>query len=229
MRPIRFALTSALAAAFLVPGGLRAQGSFEGVVTYTVTAEGMSASVRYMSKGSKLRQEIEVPGMTGAMFMLMDTEGGPIRAVMPAMGMYMEMDQEQAMAMLPEEARRQMDATPKISKLGTSETIAGVRCDNYRFAAEGQPEIEGCIATGMGWYFGGAGQMPGRGRGGPSLPDLSAYRAEFKDGMMPLRIRHQQNGQWQTIMEATAVEKKSLDDKLFELPQGLRKMTMPGG
>jgi hypothetical protein len=59
-------------------------------------------------------------------------------------------------------------------------------------------------------------------------PDLSAFAKEFEDGMVPLRLRVLRNGTWETVMEATAVERKRLEDSVFQLPAGLRKMNMPG-
>jgi hypothetical protein len=73
--------------------------------------------------------------------------------------------------------------------------------------------------------------MGGGGRSNPLSglgPDLSAFAEEFEDGMVPLRLRVLDDGEWQTVMEATAVERKRLEDSVFQLPAGLRKMDIPG-
>lgn len=229
---IRFFARFGLAALLLAPTALPAQRAFEGTVTYQMTAEGMTMTMTQMTKGSKVRTEMEMPGMPGPMYVLMDTESEVMQTVMPSMGMYMEMNLKQIadkVTMTPE-MRESMNQTPKIERLGTSDEIAGIPCQNYRFT-QGDQEMEGCIATGMGFFMGGAGGGP-PGQGGPLAGmgvDFSKLMAEFKDGMMPLRMRLKQNGEWSTVMEATAVERKSLNDSLFVVPSGLRKMNMPGG
>lgn len=221
-----------LAALLLAPTSLPAQRAFEGSITYRMTADGVTMQMTMMTKGSKVRTEMEMPGMPGPMFMLMDTEREIMQTVMPSMGMYMEMDMKQVadqMQITPE-MREKMNQAPRIEALGTSDQIAGITCQNYRFT-QGEEEMEGCIATGMGVFMGGASGGP-PGQGGPLAGlgvDFSKLTAEFKDGMMPLRMRLKQNGTWSTFMEATAVERKSLDDSLFTVPSGLRKMNMPGG
>jgi hypothetical protein len=211
--------TLALAAFALVPRALPAQSAFEGVVDYKMSAGGREVTMHYMVKGSKVRQEVEAPGMPGPMFMLMSENDQVMRTVMPSMGMYMETD-------LGEMTEGDSHKGGKVTKLDTSDEIAGVTCNNYRFGDD--QDLEACIATGMGWFMGGRGRGLGPNRG-MSAPDLSAYRHEFKDGMLPLRIRRLRNGNWETVMEATNVERKSLDADLFELPKGLRKMSRPGG
>lgn len=231
MRPT-FSARLGLAALLLAPAALPAQPAFEGSITYRMTAEGVSMQMTMMTKGSKVRTEMEMPGMPGPMFVLMDTEKEIMQSVIPSMGMYVEMNLKQVadqMQITPE-MREAMNQAPKIEALGTSDQIAGITCQNYRFT-QGDEEMEGCIATGMGVFMGGASGGP-PGRGGPLSGlgvDFSKFMAEFKDGMMPLRMRVKQNGTWSTFMEATAVERKSLEASLFELPPGLRKMNMPGG
>lgn len=211
-------------ALLLAPAPAAAQQTFEGVIAYRLTAEGRSVTMRQMSKGSMTRTELEMPGMPPGMYMLLDGGRQVMQVVMGAMGMYMEMDLSRATA------GAQTAAVPKITKLGTSATIAGVPCEDYRFG-EGAEEVEVCVATGLGFFM--SPNMPGPGgRGGPTPnmgPDLSAYRSEFKDGMVPLRMKTKVNGEWTVMMEASEVSRKALDAGLFRLPDGLRKMPMPGG
>ncbi|HUG27608.1 MAG TPA: DUF4412 domain-containing protein [Gemmatimonadales bacterium] len=228
----RFPARLGLAALLLAPAALPAQRAFEGTVTYRMTAEGMTMIMTQMTKGSKVRTEMEMPGMPGPMYVLMDMDSEVMQTVLPSMGIYMEMNLKQIadqVTMTPE-MREAMKQSPEIERLGTTDRIAGITCHNYRFT-QGTEQMEGCIATGMGFFMGGAGGGP-PGQGGPLAGlgvDFSKLMAEFKDGMMPLRMRMKQNGTWSTVMEATAVERKSLDDSLFALPSGLRKMDMPGG
>lgn len=217
-----------LATLLLAPATVQGQGSFEGVITYQMNAEGMTMTMKQMTKGTKVRTEMEMPGMPGPMYVLMDMEQEVMQTVLPSMGMYMEVNLKQMMDQLPitPEMREMAGETPKIERLGSSETIAGIQCHNYRFT-QGAEEMEGCIATGMGSFMGG-----GTARGGPLEGlglDFAAYAREFPDGMLPLRMKVKINGNWETVMEATSVERKSLEDSLFRLPPGLQRMQMPGG
>jgi hypothetical protein len=208
-----------------LPTFLPAQSSFEGVVTYRVTAEGTTGELRFSVKGNKARMDVQVPDMPGEMYVLMDMERELVQSVIPMMGMYMEMDLKQAAGA----AGTPADSVPPFRKLGTSDEIAGIRCENYRFGPVGNEETEMCIATGMGWFMGGW-PMGGLRRGARSEgPNFAAYRDAFKDGMLPLRVSLLNNGRWVGMMEVTRVERTSLDDKLFVLPSGLQKMNIPGG
>jgi hypothetical protein len=219
----RTALLPTLTVALLGAPGVSAQAAFEGVITYRMSMEGHDATMRYMAKGTNLRQEMEMPGMPGPMFILLDLEHQVARTVMPSMGMYMEMDLAKAQEMLPPEARAKAESPPPLVKLGTSDVVAGVHCENYRIGED----MEACIATGLGWFMNAPQRGMGRGTT-PTGPNFRAYEKEFKDGALPLRMRYLRNAKWELLMEATAVEKKSLDASLFELPAGLRKMGMPG-
>lgn len=219
----RPALCAAAAAALLLPPRLPAQTAFEGVVTYRMAAMGQDATLRYMVKGTRIRQEIEAPQMPGPMFMLMDVDGKVVRTVMPSMGMYMEINLDDMERYLTDDQRKAAEDVT-IEKLGTTDRIAGIPCENYRMGAPAEMEI--CVATGMGWFM--SAPAPGRGRGA-GAPNLAKFREQFKDGMLPLRMTHVKNGTREVMMEATSVERKALDDSLFQLPTGLRKMDMPGG
>jgi len=118
-------------------------------------------------------------------------------------------------------------APPKITPLGTSETIAGRSCDNYLVESD-KSKSEFCNTKGLGNYMTARSPM---GRGGASpMNDLDneAYRAYFKDGFFPLRVSTYDGGTKKVVMEATRVEPKSLDASLFQIPAGYSEMKMPG-
>ncbi len=214
----------ALFTAVLVPPPATAQDGFAGVVTYDLRANGQSITMRYLARDGKVRQEMEMPGMPGTMFMLIGVTPGKMQVVMPSMGMYMETD----MTELPGDgAPTPSGKVPVLKKLG-SETIAGQACDNYLMGEEDEV-MEVCVAKGLGWFMNGSmpsGPMPGA---GPSTPDLSAYRSAFKDGMFPLRVTQVKGGKREVILEATAIDRKTVPEaSLFVLPTGLQKMNMPG-
>lgn len=209
-----------------LPATASAQEAFSGVITYRMTSEGRTVEAKIMTRGSKTRMEMPMQGMPGTAVMLMDTETMKMQMIMQSMGVYLEMDLARAAASAP---AREPGSPAAIEKLNTSEEIAGIHCENYRFREGDEPESEACIATGMGWFLGGPAGGPGTRGGPPAGPDWAAYTRDFRDGMLPLRMKVRRGDTWVTMMEATAVDPTPVEASLFELPAGLRKMAMPGG
>ena len=84
-----------------------------------------------------------------------------------------------------------------------------------------------CAAKGLGMFMGGrAGGPGGKGMFG-GLPAGYEEYAEFaKEGFLPLKVTPIKNGKEEVVMEATSVEKKSLDASLFAVPAGYQQMDM---
>lgn len=164
-----------------------------------------------------------MPGMPGPMFMLLGVTPGKMLMVLPSMGVYMETDMTE---LAGDGAPAATGKVPPMKKLG-SETVAGQACDNY-LVGEAQ-DLEVCVAKGLGWFMNGSMPKGPIGGGSPSVPDLRAYRSSFKDGMFPLRITQVKGGNREVILEATAIDRKTVPEaSLFVLPAGLQKMDMPG-
>lgn len=230
MRTLRLTRFPALAAALLTATStaLSAQEAFQGAITYRMMSDGRAAEMVMMSLGSKARVEMSGQGMPGPMVILIDGEKMLMQVVMAQMGMYMEMDMNQAMANMPSGAPDAgAAARGTFTRVDGSDEVAGVRCQNYRFSQPGQPESEVCVATGMGYWMGGM-SAPRNSRMPIQLgPDFSAFKGDFNEGMLPLRVRTRKGEGWETMMEATLVERRRLGPDLFTVPAGLRKMAMP--
>lgn len=214
-------LTVVPALLLLAPVPALAQG-FEGAVTIHVQAE-RGMDMQQFIKGDKVRTEMNAGGREGVM--LMDGSAMTMTMIMPSEKMYMVMD-------LKEGAGRQgprSNEAPKITKVGTSETIAGRACDNYLVGDDQDMEV--CAAKGLGFYMAGGGG-PGAGRSPMGrVPNFrqEAVMREFKDGFFPLRISRVGGGKREVMMEVTRIEPKPLDAALFQVPAGYQKMSMPGG
>jgi hypothetical protein len=194
----------------LLAGPLAAQG-FEGVVAYKMMGNGGKNTDMAMSiKGTQVRTDMTAEGRT--MAMLLDGQAMTMTMLMAEQKMYMTMDMK-AMRDRAQGTKPGDHAPPKITPLGTSETIAGRSCDNYLVETE-KSKTEFCNAKG----------------GASPLNDLDneAYRAFFKDGFFPLRVSSYDGGTKKVVMEATRVEPKSLDASLFQIPAGYSEMKMPG-
>ncbi|MDZ4674673.1 MAG: DUF4412 domain-containing protein [Gemmatimonadota bacterium] len=224
-----------LAVALFLPTALPAQEAFQGAITYRMQGEQMTLTMTMISKGPWMRTNMAMPGMPGEIFVIMNTDSSLARTVMPEMGMYMEMDLKailaEAQKLLPQSTRDSLAARAggaTIEPTGTSDEIAGVACRNYRFTT-GTDQAEACIATGLG-TLGGAGSADAFSAANPMagmMPDMAAFAREFPNGMLALRMRTLKNGTWETMMEATKIDRTVPDDALFKLPPGLTKMDPP--
>jgi hypothetical protein len=213
--------TAALAMVMAAPAAAQ---QFEGVVTMTVQG-GRTGEMVQMYKDGKVRMEMQGPeGQGGAM--LMEPGKNEVTMLMPSEKMYMVMDPS---AMGGRNAMARDTTPPKVTKVGTSETIAGRSCDNYLVGQAQDHEV--CVAKGLG-FFGGMGRGMGRGRGpAGGMPDLasSELKAEFKDGFFPLKITRIDGEKRAVVLEVTKIEEKPLPSSLFEVPEGYTKMDMPMG
>ncbi len=216
-------LTSLLAATVLaLPAA--AQAPFQGVVKYRMTSDGRSFDIVYMTKGERVRTEMEMEGMQ--VFMLMDAGNATMTTVMPDQRMYMTMDLNR----MAGRAAQRDTTVPKITRTGRTETIAGHSCEHYLMGDK--QDVDVCVASGLGYYLGGSESQRGRssGFGLPAAgdPRWREFRAMFKDGFFPLSTTMTEGGKVKMSMVATSVEARTLADNLFTVPAGFNEMRMPG-
>lgn len=93
--------------------------------------------------------------------------------------------------------------------------------------------INMCVATDLGYYFMGGGAGGGRGMAASPAPGMSEQmqqkiREMFGDGFFPLKMTMSQNGQ-NITMVAKSIEKKSVSDDIFRIPEGYTRMGGMGG
>jgi hypothetical protein len=210
--------------AVLLATPVAAQG-FEGQVAYKVSGEsGKSTEMTMSIKGTQMRTDMAMEGHT--MAMLLNGQTQVMTMLMPEQKMYMTMDLN-AQREKMQGMEHQEHSPPKITPLGTSETIASRSCQNFLVESD-KSKMEFCNAKGLGNFMSPRSPM-GR---GPSnaLSELNneAFRTFFKDGFFPLRVTNLDGGKRQVMMEATRVEPKSLDASLFAVPDGFTEMKMPG-
>jgi len=216
-------LTGALAATVLALP-LAAQTPFQGVVKYRMTSDGRSFDIVYMTKGDRVRTEMEMDGMQ--VFMLMDAGKATMTTVMPDQRMYMTMDLNRMAGRVA-----QQDTTvPKITRTGRTETIAGHTCEHFLMGDK--QDVDVCVASGLGYYLGGSESQRGRssGFGLPRAgdPRWRQFREMFADGFFPLKTTMTEGGKVKAEMVATSVEPRTLSDDVFAVPAGFQEMRMPG-
>jgi hypothetical protein len=196
------------------PGVVHAQGkSFEGTVTFESRMDGESDAFAYSMKGTRVRidpQRAEMP-----MYMVMDANSQTVRMVMMSENAYMEME-------LPGGDDEPTDLENEPVNTGRTDEVAGRKCEIWTMKADGD-DYEMCVARDMGSFMGGGGGPMGRNAS-------SAWQRELrKGGFFPLRVVEKTGGQNETVMIATKIEEKKLDDSMFDVPAGAKKMSMPGG
>lgn len=214
----------AAVAAIVIAQPAAAQQAFEGVVKYRMTTGGRASDMTYMAKGERVRLEMEMEGIQA--FVLLDLTANTMTTVMPSEEMYMRMD------MSAGASRGGRDDMPKITATGRKETIAGRECEHYLIGDD--ESVDACVATGLGYYFGGGGggrRGPGA-QGGMSLPSsvdprARQFRERFKDGFFPLKLTMMERGRVQSEMVVTSIERRTLSDNLFRVPEGYEEMRMP--
>jgi len=214
---ISFLAAAAVAATLaVVPTAAVAQSAFEGVVTFQVDGgpEGPQ-TMQYSIKGPKVRMDVSARGME--MFILYDGTAKTVDMVIPMQQMYTQRSVDNAQAMVDSAA----DKT-KIVWTGNKETIAGYECEHANITDSRGQTTDVCLTKALGTFVQMNGGMGGRGRGRGGMG--GGWEGHIGQ-TFPLKVVS--NGKVE--MEVTKVEKKSLDDAIFSVPAGYRKMTMPMG
>ena len=219
-----------------------AGGEFEGTIAVKIETENQTeGEMTYFLKGRRTRIETKFGDTPeGQAVVLYDLDGQKIISLIPSRKMYITMDLKQTAEDLKEAAKEmkrrkgdEQEKWPKLTETGKQETIAGHTCQHWLMGDK--QEIDMCVAKGLG-YFGMGG---GSGGGLGALKDLafspkllaeaSAHPEWVKfleGGAFPLKITATENGRVTMNMEATKIEKKSLDDSLFAVPADYKELNM---
>ena len=197
---------------------LGAQGSFQGVITYQAPATETSAApttVTFSIKGALSRIDLsDTKTPFGAPSVIMDSAAKSVTVLMSSTKMYMTTTMQGATA-------SNGTAPPvNITPLGTTETVAGIKCENYA-VTNGEHQATVCAAHGMGTLgmTGGMGalrQMPSN--------YTEQMRAVSKDGFLPLKLTELTDGTPHLALIATSVVRKDLDPSLFVTPPDYMKV-----
>jgi hypothetical protein len=211
---IPFALAAAVAVAATAPPAATAQSTFEGVVTFQMGNGPLGPqTMRYSVKGKKLRMDISAQGMD--FYELYDAATQTQDMVIPMRRMYTERKVDAAAV---------VDSTVgkgKVEWTGKKETIAGHECEHATVTGQDGTTADLCLAKDLGSFVPMGG---GPGRGGRADVGLGARFSRLIGNTFPLKVV--EDGKLQ--MEVTKIEKKSLDDSLFKVPDGYQKMGMFG-
>ncbi len=205
----------AYASVALVAFAPRAHGQFEGTITMHMNSARGGQDMLWALKNDRGRMDMTAAG--GSMFVL--RQGDKTTIVMPAQKMYMEQ-------VIPVNvATNGQTAKVKASDVeftGKKDMIAGYECEHVITSDEANgSKYDVCLAKGLGTFM-----MPSNpmGRGRDDNGPMSAIMKKLDGAVFPLRV--QKVGSATPELEVTKIEKKSLDDSMFEVPSGFRKFDM---
>ncbi len=202
-----FCLLPALAAA---PAAGQA---FEGTVTMTVGSASTPMAMTMMIKGDKVATQMNAGGMQ--IKSITDQTTGKVVVLFPSMKMKQVMDLN---AVAANAGKNNIEIKP----LGTSQTVAGYKCDDYEVSQNGKPTSRTCVSTQLGNFY--LPQMGGgRGRGGS--PDWASIFAG-KHAFFPLKVT---GADGKTVLEVTSLQKGGVSDDAFTIPDGYTTMPDMGG
>lgn len=188
---------------------------FEGEITMQVKGASGAQTMVVKAKSDKLRFESSANGKP--MVALFDPMKNKVTLLMDDQKAYMDMDFSSPSAPKPN-----VDAAKATAeKTGKSDKVAGVSCEEWRVGDPSGKHTEVCLADGLA-FFNLAGVQSGWGGDDPFAKQLREKK------QFPLRsIDFDAGGKETSRTEVTQIEKKKLDDALFEVPQGYAKLNLP--
>jgi hypothetical protein len=209
---------------------------FEGTVNMKLTGNAQNpegTAVRMAIKGDQQVTMITLPPTSGPM------AGQEVRAIMdpktntvttlipmpPGMGAMIGSPDAKGMKMIIDLSKSTGPAAASkadIKKLGSSQKIAGMACDDYQITDENGKVVKACITSSLGRFVlpdmsGGMGRRGGGGGGQPAWAKSFGDRPAF-----PLKVWSDDGT---TNMEVTSVDRSPVAASLFEIPEGYVDMS----
>ena len=198
----------------LIQAAPLAAQDFEGVLTMTLNP-GKEQQVATMTvKGKAVRMDMQSASGLGGMI---TTADGRALMLMPAQKQYMVLQQNLQAAAAAESKKA---GAWKVTKMESSGTYAGMKCDWYNMARGTDKGMEMCVATGLG-------DLGSRDQGGVTDEDLKVLRAYFPKGFFPMAAR--QPGSEKLTFAVTKLEKRPVAESEVAIPKGWTEMKMPSG
>lgn len=217
-------------------------GSFEGMITMKMEGESQKgAEITYLLKGGHARVEMKTPDNPEYQgVMLWNLEDAKMITLIPSRKMYMTIDMKEAAENMKDMSKNmkkpqiEEEKFPQLTDTGREEIIAGHTCEHWLMGDK--QNLDMCVAKGLG-YFGMGGQGGGLGAlknlaFSPKLLAEAASHPEWvkflEGGAFPLKVTSTEDGKIKMNMEATKIERKSIDDSLFAVPPDYKEFSMGG-
>ncbi len=228
---IKTAFFLLLVVTLFVPLKIYSQSSFEGKIKMKVTnGDNKSNLIDYYVKGSKYR--FEMNDMEGKGYSIWDTDAKKMTVIMPAQKMYMEMPMDfSKMAQSAENdsnMEKMKEGMKNVKFTHRTKKIQGYDCEElvYKDGEDGE--------SGEIWYTKELGSFLMTSSKNPFLKGLSSndmpedVKNLFKGGFFPMQaITKDKDGNVVSSMEVVGVDKESLGNDVFSVPDGYKKFDMP--
>ena len=193
--------------------------TFEGRYDMTLSGDGESVDIAFWVKDGHIRMKMEGKGNETGEMILRDGLSTMLM-IMPQQRMYMEMPIPDVAAQAVPSPDDEEGELP-FEKTGKTREILGLTAHEFLYDENGEK-----MAI---WATDELGAMPFANN--PMLQGWAEamQRLTGLDSFFPLETIGYENGREAYRMTVTKVEKKQLENALFEAPPGYRKMTMPAG
>lgn len=188
-----------------------AKEPFEGRVKMNVSQGQAKQTIDYFVKGERMRIETEA-GPAGGQVMIVNMQKREVLMIMPAQRMYMAMPVPNLDA--------GSDGSGRPEPQEETKEILGYEARKYIFR-EGSSEYEIWATEELG-KLGGL-RLPTDRPGAGGSADSALARADF----FPLRITERRGDEIATQVEVLEVDKKKLEETMFEPPADFRRMEAP--
>src|SRR5437660_196006 len=214
----------------------------EGSTTFLVhTDNGKTMTFVQTSKGHRVRNDMTTD--QGNFSMIIDGEAGRMTMIMHQQRMYMRYGKTQleqmggAMSQYADQLKRLGDSLhqtrpedpeAKVTNTGRTETVAGVRCEVWRYEGthNGEHKVgEGCLAKGVGAWMMGMG-TPMMGRRTRSNKEWDPVANLLRQGYGLLKASEERNGTMVTILEVTKIDRHAVSASAFQPPAGYSEMNL---
>lgn len=207
-------VAAVLALLLAVAPAATAQQYFEGVISMNMqVGEKLSPATAYV-KGTAARYDLGSDSDLGGMIL---NGKGDLVMLVPKQKQYYVMN----VSGMVKDARAKLPPTT-YTKLGKTETIAGMPCTYYR-ASRGKEVVgESCMTTAMGFV----GVDLGGDQSMMSAEEMAQLRKTFPKGGFPLKLIDGETGEVKFVV--TKVAKQAVPDSMFAPPVGWKELKAPG-
>jgi len=206
---------------------LPAAAQFEGTISMKVSASGSDMMMTMSIKGDQQSNVMTLPPSAGPMAgmearTIIDPTTNTATTMLPlppGMAQIPILANAKGIKTVLDLSKNTGDAWgshAQIKKLGTSQRIAGLACDDYEIIpAKGKP-LQACVAESLGRFVfpQTGGGMGGRANGGPAPAWATAFGG--KPGF-PLRVTESDGN---VVLEVLSVTRAPVSPGLFEIPDG---------
>jgi hypothetical protein len=199
-----------------------AQSQFEGKVVMNVKAGDKDTDMNMFVKGNKTLIQVNNEQKAN---LIMDSKAKTMTILMPEQKMYMEIDMNTMKGISDkikknDESESNEKTNSKFDKTGETKKINGYECEKWVYTDDNGDKTEAWMTKELGNFMGFSNPM--------SNDESSSWQKEIEGkGYFPMLAVHYVDGKVESSMEVKSVEKKSLDESMFEVPAGFNKLSMP--